>query len=98
MALINPKTFSDVKVFAGVAPASDASYKNLVWENLPVADILFHVDTPTIVSIEYEVWVEEGKENIKQWDIPEITLPGFDFSLNFGMITISSSFEPPLDW
>ena len=55
MALLNPKTFNDVKVFAGdkFAPASDASYKNLVWENLPVPDI--HVDTPTIVSIEYEV-------------------------------------------
>ena len=44
------KTFNDVKVFAGVAPASDASYKNLVWKNLPVPDILFHVDTPSIVS------------------------------------------------
>ena len=47
-------TFNDVKVFAGdkFYPASDASYKNLVWENLPVPDILFNVDTPTIVSIE----------------------------------------------
>ena len=91
---MNLKTFNDVKVFAGVAPASDASYKNLVWENLPVPDILFNVDTPTIVSIECEVWVEGGKENIKQWDIPEITLPGFDFFLNFVIITISSS----VDW
>ena len=65
MARLNPKTFNDVKVFAGVSPASDASYKNLVWENLPVPDILFHADTPTIVSIECEVWVEGGKENIK---------------------------------
>ena len=50
-------TFNDVKVFAGdnFAPASDASYKNLVWENLPDPDILFNVYTPTIVSIKYEV-------------------------------------------
>ena len=53
MALLNPKPFNDVKVFAGdkYYPAADASYKNLVWENLP--DILFNVDTPAIVSLEY---------------------------------------------
>ena len=56
VAFLHPKTFNDAKVFAGVSHAldsraSDASYKNLVWENLPVPDILFHVDTPTIVSI-----------------------------------------------
>ena len=41
-----------IKVFAGddFNPPSDASYKNLVWKNLPVPDILFHVDTPSIVS------------------------------------------------
>ena len=40
-------------VFAGdnFNPAADASYKNLVWENLPVPDILFHVYTPAIVSL-----------------------------------------------
>ena len=44
--------FSDVKVFAGndFTPSSYASYKNLVWENLPVPDILFDVYTPAIVS------------------------------------------------
>ena len=45
--------FKDVKVFAGSGngvAAADASYKNLVWENLPVPDILFHMDTPAIVS------------------------------------------------
>ena len=32
----NPKTFTNIKVFAGdkSKPAADASYKNLVWENL----------------------------------------------------------------
>ena len=32
----DPKTFEDVKVFAGnnFMPAADASYRNLVWENL----------------------------------------------------------------
>ena len=57
VAILNPRTFNDVKVLAGdnSAPASDASYKNLVWENLPIPDILFHVDTPAIVSIDYEV-------------------------------------------
>ena len=45
--------FQDVKVFAGDSshPAADASYKNLVWENIPVPDILFHVFTPAIVSL-----------------------------------------------
>ena len=54
MELLNPKAFSDVKVFAGdrFYPASDASYKNLVWENLPVPDILLEVDTPAIVSVD----------------------------------------------
>ena len=46
-----------MKVFAGddFYPASDASYKNLVWENLPDPDILFHLDTPSIVSLEIEL-------------------------------------------
>ena len=46
------KTFNDVKVFAGddYYEPSDASFKNLFWKNLPVPDILFHVDTPSIVS------------------------------------------------
>ena len=45
-------TFDDVKVFAGddYYEPSDASYKNLVWKNLPVPDISFHVDTPSTVS------------------------------------------------
>ena len=35
----NPKTFTNVRVFAGdkVKPAANASYRNLLWEN-------FHVD------------------------------------------------------
>ena len=51
--LLNPMTFDDVKVFAGddYYEPSDASYKNLVWENLPVPDILFNVYTPSIVSL-----------------------------------------------
>ena len=51
--LLNLTTFNDVKVFAGdnIDPPSDASYKNLVWENLPVPDIVFHEDTPAIVSL-----------------------------------------------
>ena len=50
--LFNPMIFNDVKVFAGddYYEPSDASYKNLVWKNLPVPDISFHVDTPSIVS------------------------------------------------
>ena len=45
-----------MKVFAGdyFYPAADASYKNLVWENLPAPDILFHMSmyTPAIVSLQ----------------------------------------------
>ena len=49
----NPKTFNNVKVFAGVDthPPSIANYKNLVWENLPLPDILFNEYTPAIVSL-----------------------------------------------
>ena len=46
-----------MKVCAGdpFFPAADASYKNLVWENLPVPDILLHIDTPNIVSLENKI-------------------------------------------
>ena len=52
--LLNPKTFNDVKVLAGddFNPAANASFKNLVWENLPVPDIFFQIDTPTMVRLE----------------------------------------------
>ena len=32
----NPQSFTDVKVFTGdnFYPASDATYKNLIWENI----------------------------------------------------------------
>ena len=33
-------------------PIADASYKNLVWENLPLPDILLSMYTPAIVSLE----------------------------------------------
>ena len=51
--LFNPMIFNDVKVFAGddYYEPSDASYKNLVWENILVPDILVHVYTPAIVSL-----------------------------------------------
>ena len=54
--ITKPRTFNDMKVFAGdnFDPAADASYKNLVWENLPLPDIMFNVDTPSIVSIDNE--------------------------------------------
>ena len=44
-------TFDDVKVFAGddYYEPSDASYKNLVWENLPVPD-MFNVYTHTVYT------------------------------------------------
>ena len=47
-------TFDDVKVFAGddFHPAADASYKNLKWENLPVPDVMFHIFTPPLVSLD----------------------------------------------
>ena len=47
-------TFNDVKVLAGdnFYPASDASYKNMFWENLPVPDILYDEYTPSFVSLE----------------------------------------------
>ena len=50
----NPGTFNNVKVFAGdnFYAAADASFKNLVWENLLVPEYLFHPNTPTIVSLE----------------------------------------------
>ena len=41
--------YTDVKVLAGDNTAADASYRNLVWENLP--DIVFHAYTPPIVSL-----------------------------------------------
>ena len=41
-----PVTYHDVTVFSGDA---DASYKNLIWENLP--ETLFHMGTPAIVSL-----------------------------------------------
>ena len=52
--LLNSTTFHDVRVFAGddFYPPAHASYKNLVWENLPLPDILFNVDTPAIVSLD----------------------------------------------
>ena len=55
--LLNPVTFHDVKVFAGDKknPPADASYKNLLWENVPVPDILFNVYTPTIVSLDKQI-------------------------------------------
>ena len=50
-------SFQDVKVFAGGKknPPADASYKNLLWENVPVPDILFNVYTPTIVSLDKQI-------------------------------------------
>ena len=52
-----------MKVFAGdnYNPAADASYKNLVWENLPVPDIVFPKDTPTIVSHQKIQYSSENK-------------------------------------
>ena len=32
----NPKMYTDVKVMPGSSPRPDASYRDLVWENLPV--------------------------------------------------------------
>ena len=46
-----PRTFNDVKVFAGDQDA-DVSFRNLFWENLPAPDELFHVYTPAIVSVQ----------------------------------------------
>ena len=56
-----------MKVFAGdknlngvhFYPAADASYKNLIWENLPAPDILFHMSmyTPAIVSLDIIYYV-----------------------------------------
>ena len=49
----NHLSYTDVKVFAGdnFHDAADASYRNLVWKNLPVPDIIFfHAYTPAIVS------------------------------------------------
>ena len=41
----NPKTFTNVRVFAGdKKPAADASYRNLLWENFPV-DHSFDIGT-----------------------------------------------------
>ena len=55
----NLQTFDEVKVFAGdnFYSASDASYRNLFWENLPVPNIMFHQYTPTIVSLEYRITI-----------------------------------------
>ena len=51
ISIAKPMTFNEVVVFAGIEtlPAADASYRNLVWENLP--DIVFHAYTPPIVSL-----------------------------------------------
>ena len=55
-------TFNDVKVLAGddSNPAAYSSLKNLVWENLPVPDILLHIDTPNIVSLENKINIYTG--------------------------------------
>ena len=47
-------TFNEMNVYAGGPnyPLSNASYKNLVWENLPVPDILHNVYTPATVRLE----------------------------------------------
>ena len=52
VALSHFKTHNDVKVFGGFRSPADASYKNLVWENLPAQEIFFNVHTPAIVSLE----------------------------------------------
>ena len=52
-------TFNNVRVFAGdnFSPAADASYRNLVWENIPIPDFMFrlnfpvHVYSPAMVRI-----------------------------------------------
>ena len=55
----NLQTFDEVKVFAGEndQTSSDASYRNLFWENLPVPQVMFHQYTPTIVSLEYRITI-----------------------------------------
>ena len=55
----NLQTFDEVRVFAGdnFHPSSDASYRNLFWENLPVPQVMFHQYTPTIVSLEYRITI-----------------------------------------
>ena len=56
----NPKSYNDATFSTGddVDPPSDASYKNLVWENLPVPDFFFNFYTPAIVSLETEIIIQ----------------------------------------
>ena len=70
----NPKSYNDATFSTGddVDPPSDASYKNLVWENLPVPDILFQREIPTIVSLEYK---------IKGWSLVKVHRTGLVRSL-----------------
>ena len=60
MENINPKTFTNVRVFAGgkSKPAADASFRNLFWEN-------FHVDRNFNVGVK----VKKNKEigTIDSW-------------------------------
>ena len=58
----NLQTFDEVRVFAGdnFHPSSDASYRNLFWENLPVPHTVrtnTHQYTPTMVSLEYKITI-----------------------------------------
>ena len=64
--------FNDVKVLVGdnLNPASDASYKKLLWKNLPVPDIFFHTYTPTIVSLEKQTTIQVKSNSM------ELKFPG----------------------
>ena len=62
------RTFRDVKVFAGdyFHPAADASYKNLIWNNLPTTTItttladMEEVTTPSPASVDHPTSGEGG--------------------------------------
>ena len=45
------RTFYNLRVFAGdnFFPAADASYRNLVWENIPIPDAMLRLNFPVHV-------------------------------------------------
>ena len=77
-----------MKVYAGgpTFPSSNASYKNLVWENRPVPDILLNINTPAIVR---KISKLKNLQFIESMNNSQVTVPRFSetsLSMPFSML------------
>ena len=77
-----------MKVYAGgpTFPSSNASYKNLVWENRPVPDILLNINTPAIVRKTSKL---KNLQFIESMNNSQVTVPRFSetsLSMPFSML------------